>query len=120
MFSECADGNDLKAWLLKRKDVEIPAWLGHQVVRLFDILWDSHVTHGDMKATNFIVTDKQLQVIDLDAVQWHGTEKPFLKAFRRDLQRFMDNWQGNTWAHFAQLLGPTARRAGITLINKKV
>ena len=120
MFSECADGDDLKAWLLKRKDVEIPVWLEHQVVRLFDILWGSHVTHGDMKATNFIVTDEQLQVIDLDAVRWHGAEKSFLKAFRRDLQRFMDNWQGNTWSHFAQLLGPTANRAGITLINKKV
>lgn len=120
LFSECADGDDLKAWLLKRKDAEIPVWLEHQVVRLFDILWCSHVTHGDMKATNFIVTDEQLQVIDLDAVRWHGAEKSFLKAFRRDLQRFMDNWQGNTWFHFAQLLGPTANRAGITLINKKV
>lgn len=120
LFSECVNGDNLKVWLLKRKDVEIPAWLGAQVVRLFDILWSSHVTHGDMKATNFIVTGELLQVIDLDAVQWHGMEKPFLKAFRRDLQRFMDNWHGNTWSHFAQLLSPTAKRAGITLINKKV
>ena len=120
LFSQCADGYDLKAWLLKQKDIEAPVWLGHQIVRLFDILWGSHVTHGDMKATNFIVTDELLQVIDLDAVQWHGTEKSFLKAFRRDLQRFMDNWQGKTWSNFAQLLGPIAKRAGITLINKKV
>ena len=120
LFSECVNGDNLKVWLLKQKGIEIPAWLGCQVVRLFDLLWNSHVTHGDMKATNFIVTDEQLQVIDLDAVQWHGSEKSFLKAFRRDLQRFMDNWQGDTWSHFAQLLSPVATRAGITLINKKV
>jgi len=120
LVSEYAEGNDLQAWLLKRRDAHLPAWLDHQVVYLFDTLWASSVSHGDMKATNFIVVDEQLQVIDLDAVQWHGSEKQFITAFRRDLQRFMDNWQGNTWLHFEQLLCPFADRAGITLVNKKV
>ena len=88
--------------------------------RLFDILWLSRVSHGDMKATNFIVTGETLQVIDLDAVKWHGSNKPFIKAYGGDLQRFMDNWQGNTWLHFEQLLRPLAERADVSLKNKKV
>jgi len=119
-ISECASGQDIKGWLLKWKEGEAPEWLDHQVTRLFNILWNSHVSHGDMKATNFIVVDEQIQVIDLDAVAWHSSEQKFVKAFRKDLQRFMDNWQGKTWQHFQQLLQPFAKKAGVTLINKKV
>jgi hypothetical protein len=32
----------------------------------------------------------------------------------------MDNWQGNTWQHFEQILQPFAAQVGITLVNKKV
>lgn len=114
------NGDDLQAWLLKQQGSPIPHWLNQQVVRLFDILWNSHVSHGDMKATNFIVANEGIQLIDLDAVAWHSSDTSFIKAFRQDLQRFMANWQGNTWNHFEHLLSPFATRAGITLINKKV
>ncbi len=120
LVTECADGDDLKTWLLKCNDTQIPEWLGHQVVRMFETLWLSRVSHGDMKATNFIVVDKQIQVIDLDTVAWHSSNTSFSKAFRQDLQRFMENWQGSNWTHFEQLLSPFAERAGITLVNKKV
>jgi len=120
LVTECADGDDLKAWLLKWKGAQFPDWLDRQVERLFETLWVSSVSHGDMKATNFIVVDEQIQVIDLDAVRWHSSNTSFIKAFRQDLQRFMENWQGNNWTHFEQLLSPFAGRAGITLINKKV
>jgi tRNA A-37 threonylcarbamoyl transferase component Bud32 len=120
LVCQCLNGDDLQAWLLKQKDSQVPHWLSQQVVRLFDILWHSHVSHGDMKATNFIVTNEGVQLIDLDAVAWHSSDRSFIKAFRQDLQRFMANWQGNTWNHFEQLLSPIAMRAGITLKNKKV
>jgi len=120
LATESAVGDNLHAWLLKQSDSQVPAWLGHEVSRLFDILWCSKVSHGDMKATNLIVTGEQLQVIDLDAVRWHRFEQTFVRAYRRDLQRFMDNWQGKTWQHFEQLLTPFAQRVGVTFINKKV
>ena len=120
LVTEYAVGDDLKTWLMKWKDSQFPEWLDHQVVRLFDIFWTSSISHGDMKATNFIVVDEQIQIIDLDSVRWHGSEKAFMKAFRQDLQRFMENWQGNNWSHFERLLSPFAKRAGITLVNKKI
>jgi tRNA A-37 threonylcarbamoyl transferase component Bud32 len=120
LITECAEGYDLQKWLLKTKDTQIPEWLDHQVRRLFDILWVGRVSHGDMKATNLIVVGEILLVIDLDALKWHGAGKPFAKAYGNDMQRFMDNWQGNTWLHFEQLLRPLAERAGISLMNKKI
>ncbi len=120
LVTECAVGDNLQTWLLKQSETQVPEWLNLEVHRLFDILWRSAVSHGDMKATNLIVSGEQLQVIDLDAVRWHRYKASFVKAYSRDLQRFMDNWQGKTWQHFEQLLRPFAQRAGITLINKKV
>lgn len=120
LVTEYAVGGDLRAWLMKWNGDEVPGWLDSQIVRLFEALWISSVTHGDMKATNFIVVDKQIQVIDLDTVAWHSSNTSFIKAFRQDLQRFMENWQGSNWTHFEQLLSPFAERAGITLVNKKV
>lgn len=120
LVTECAVGDNLQTWLLKQSDTQVPEWLNVEVYRLFDILWRSAVSHGDMKATNLIVSGEQLQVIDLDAVRWHRYKASFVKAYSRDLQRFMDNWQGKTWQHFEQLLRPFAQRAGITLINKQV
>ena len=120
LVTECAVGDNLQTWLLKQGDTQVPEWLNTEVYRLFDILWRSAVSHGDMKATNLIVSGEQLQVIDLDAVRWHRYKASFVKAYSRDLQRFMDNWQGKTWQHFEQLLRPFAQRAGITLINKQV
>lgn len=117
LVSRCAEGCNLQAWLLKQNHAEIPTWLDQQVVRLFDIFWTAKVSHGDMKATNLIVSNKELQVIDLDTVKWHGTEKYFLRAFRHDLQRFMANWQGDAWVHFSQLLSSLAQRAEIKFIK---
>ena len=50
--------------------------------------------HGDMKATNFIVDPAgKLWLIDLDGMRRYRTG-PLLRAERRkDLARFMRNWQ---------------------------
>ena len=120
LLTEWSGGESLDEWVLHVGDTQIPAWLGHEVFRLFDILWHARVSHGDMKATNLMVTGEQLQVIDLDAMRWHRSGRSFAKAFAKDLQRFMDNWQGETWQHFQQILQPLAERAGIILKNNRV
>jgi tRNA A-37 threonylcarbamoyl transferase component Bud32 len=61
--------------------------------RLFQVLADASISHGDTKATNFIVTKESLFLVDLDAVCEHRSRKRFLRAFTRDLKRFMQNWE---------------------------
>lgn len=120
LLTECVEGDNLQAWLLKRGVDSIPAWLDREVTRLFDNLWLGRTSHGDLKATNLIVSEERLKVIDLDAVHYHRCKQGFIRSYRKDLQRFMDNWQGETWQHFEELLRPMASRSGITLVNKKV
>jgi tRNA A-37 threonylcarbamoyl transferase component Bud32 len=121
LVTEYTPGESLQNWMLQHGDCSVPQWLDTAIERIFSIFWDSRVSHGDMKATNLLVTDdRQLQVIDLDAMAHHRPGKKFKKAFAKDLQRFMDNWQGGTWQHFADLLSPLAQQAGCVLKNNRI
>ncbi|TNE84066.1 MAG: hypothetical protein EP334_00115, partial [Gammaproteobacteria bacterium] len=120
LLTEHVEGENLQAWLLRHGGERIPEWLDREICSLFERMWQGAISHGDMKATNLIVCDQSLFVIDLDALAHHRGRSRFLKHYRRDLQRFMDNWQGETWQHFERLLQPLAGRAGITFVNKKV
>lgn len=61
---------------------------------LFRIFADYRISHGDMKATNFLVKGKVLYVLDLDAMVRHRTDAKFKEKFNKDLQRFRKNWLG--------------------------
>lgn len=61
--------------------------------RLFAAMRTYRFTHGDMKATNFIYAQGRLQVLDLDAMQWHEKDREFQRAFAADLKRFVANWE---------------------------
>ena len=60
---------------------------------LFDALNDYQISHGDMKATNFIFNDQKLYVLDLDAMQRHKLKSKFIDAQAKDMSRFQRNWQ---------------------------
>jgi tRNA A-37 threonylcarbamoyl transferase component Bud32 len=66
--------------------------LVEQFGKLFQQLAAASISHGDLKATNFIVTDNRLVITDLDAMREHKFRCRFREAFGRDLKRFMQNW----------------------------
>jgi RIO-like serine/threonine protein kinase len=66
---------------------------GQQVTDLLAQLALSGLSHGDMKATNFILSQQGAVVIDLDAMRKHVVPDSFRRAQRRDLMRFMRNWE---------------------------
>lgn len=63
-----------------------------QFIRFLQIMCREQFSHGDMKATNFIIHDGQLVVVDLDSLRGHQKYSDFERAFRRDLRRFFRNW----------------------------
>jgi len=55
-----------------------------------------NATHGDMKATNFMVdTEDEVSLIDLDSLLFHQSKKKMQRRQQKDLKRFMKNWEGN-------------------------
>ena len=73
--------------------------LVEQVVAMFRKLSQAGLTHGDAKATNFLLAADGLRLIDLDAM------KPG-RNLRKDVRRFLANWdqEPQVRARFADAL----------------
>ncbi|MCP4673255.1 MAG: hypothetical protein GY857_18345 [Desulfobacula sp.] len=63
-----------------------------KVLRQFKSL---KISHGDMKATNIIIKDNTPFFIDLDSMNWYKSEFLFSHAWKKDINRFMKNWNNN-------------------------
>ena len=69
--------------------------LAAQFAHIWHTLGEMRIGHGDMKASNFLVTpDRQLKLIDLDGTWRHWFDMTFLPRRDRDWLRFMKNWKG--------------------------
>ena len=52
-------------------------------------------THGDMKASNLIVTPEgDLILIDLDGLKFDKSDQEHQRRREKDMKRFMKNWEG--------------------------
>lgn len=65
-----------------------------QLVELLEQLAQCRISHGDMKGSNFIMAAGGPVMIDLDAMREHVSVWLYRRARRRDMQRFMRNWDG--------------------------
>lgn len=72
----------------------------------------TQVSHGDMKATNFLVDGDRVAIIDLDAVRIHSSELRFKQAIRKDFDRFLQNWRPDGGLHkqFTQVIQGLLKR----------
>jgi len=52
-----------------------------------------YIVHGDMKLSNFVNTGKGLVLLDLDGLYFSRRGQRFARQHRKDLQRFLRNWE---------------------------
>jgi tRNA A-37 threonylcarbamoyl transferase component Bud32 len=95
ILTEYVNGTDIYHLLNSDKvgEIDLPGMVKQfgELLRKFAF---SSISHGDFKATNFILSDEGLLFIaDLDAVQKHRSKLKFKKSFRKDLLRLMQNWE---------------------------
>ena len=62
---------------------------------LFAQLLNQRLVHGDMKATNFVVTDRGVRLVDLDGMREVRDVRRLGPLFARDIARFQANWAGD-------------------------
>ena len=63
-----------------------------QIVALLNDMSEARISHGDLKASNFLMAASGPVIIDLDAMKEHKSEHSFRRAFSKDIHRFLDNW----------------------------
>jgi heptose I phosphotransferase len=97
--SERVAGSDVKQ-LLEKESGQSPQWTTMLALfeKLFVSMREHSIVHGDLKATNFLLSQRPdgsafLQVLDLDACRLELKRERFRKYFSRDLQRFYANWR---------------------------
>jgi tRNA A-37 threonylcarbamoyl transferase component Bud32 len=66
----------------------------HEIVALFQGLARARLVHGDTKATNFVLHNGALSLLDLDSMR-HLPGSNFARAHAADVERFLDNWQAH-------------------------
>jgi len=90
LITEYIEGPDALQCL---REMEKPNGELEALANILYKLSESQISHGDLKATNFVMSNNGPVVIDLDAMREHKSHVTFAKAFKDDLERFMENWQ---------------------------
>jgi tRNA A-37 threonylcarbamoyl transferase component Bud32 len=84
-------GTPLADHLAARDDAAVETVVA-QVGKLFRNLRAAGLSHGDMKASNFLVHGRQVFLLDLDAMRKHRDAARLDRALARDRKRFLRNW----------------------------
>jgi tRNA A-37 threonylcarbamoyl transferase component Bud32 len=66
--------------------------IANKLVATFAKLCDYQITHGDLKGSNFLVSENKLWVLDLDAMTQHKNHQQFMQYWQKDKHRFLQNW----------------------------
>lgn len=67
-----------------------------EILRVLRTLRDQKIFHGDLKASNILVNERGIWLLDLDATRFYRSNLFFKRKDRKDSHRFMRNWQGKT------------------------
>jgi len=102
-ITEYVDGPD--ATVLPEK--ENPVAEMTSIVQILKSLSAAGVSHGDLKASNFLLGSDGPVIIDLDSMKEHSDPVQRERAEKKDIARFMKNWESipQVQQRFADLLG---------------
>lgn len=92
-ISEYVEGTDLEHYckdpanLAKLQDIKT------EMESIFSVFKKCQILHGDCKATNFILSNGQIYIIDLDAMKEYSNSNKFSIKHQKDLKRWLKNWE---------------------------
>lgn len=73
--------------------------IASEIRLIFDNLGSNYLSHGDFKASNILLSDTGLYLIDLDSARKHKHKNRFKRAHYKDRDRFLENWSFNRDLH---------------------
>lgn len=84
--------------VLKSGDPPDNELITREIRQLFSRMRENRLSHGDLKASNILLSDRHVYLIDLDSARTHRSGKNFERAHARDLARFKKNWRHSAYA----------------------
>jgi len=93
VLTEWIDGTSLFEWA-REVDAARLDRLATQVAATLRCLHEHRITHGDMKATNFLIDrNDRMWLIDLDGMRRRLPGPLLAREKRKDRERFLRNWR---------------------------
>lgn len=68
--------------------------VAQDILQILNQLCVEKIYHGDLKASNILLSEENIFLIDLDAMHFHQNQYYFNFRAKKDSDRFMRNWQG--------------------------
>ena len=69
------------------------------LLSFFNTLHSEQISHGDFKASNLLWHENQIWVIDLDSMKKHRFRWTYARAWKKDRERFLRNWEPDSKLH---------------------
>ncbi|OHB73089.1 MAG: hypothetical protein A2Z25_03255 [Planctomycetes bacterium RBG_16_55_9] len=90
LVTEYVDGQRLNAFLLDKSiDGNRRLAVIKDVIALLDKLWNHHITHGDLKHSNLLITKNGPVLTDLDGMRVHRWKLLYRNQRAKDIERFL-------------------------------
>jgi len=90
--------------LSNRSTPEFNANTASAIVDMFISLKECHLSHGNIKASNILLSQGSPSLIGLHKMAFHSNKKKAELMSGRDIKQFMDSWDEkyNAYKHFKQ------------------
>lgn len=90
---EFVNGVDAGEYFSKYKENDpIFETIAQRIIQLFTNLATLHLIHGDLKITNILIEHERPVLIDLDGMTEVSSMFRLKRAFKKEMQRFLRNW----------------------------
>lgn len=90
--SAFSEGITLQEYLNKPFDQQKLELVTEVIKNFFKLMLEQGFVHGDMKASNFLIKDNRLEVLDLDSMRAYKINQFHRHKLFRDKRRFLRNW----------------------------
>lgn len=95
LVTEYVEAQDALSFFTQQEEVTPSAQAqANKLLDILEALKSGQVFHGDMKATNFMLTPERMMAIDLDQTIICSSDSQFHRLHKKDVERFGRNWVG--------------------------
>ena len=115
LITEYIEGSPLGEYLRDTPKIKNFIEMG-ALKNTFSKLSKAQLSHGDLKASNLMISNKKPIIIDLDSMREYSSKRTFRRAFKCDLERFIENFKAQPAIRkeFAVLLSDLIEEFGVS------
>lgn len=118
-FSEYVEGPNCRDYFTGESTSEQEkARIAERITDILSTLARHRLRHGDLKATNLIVSNGRVYLVDLDALRAYRRDRRFRRGFQQDVERLRRNWadQPEVWRFFERALRSWQAKSEISIL----